>query len=82
VFVLRDAAVATSGNHEQYRVLAGFRTGHLFDARRRRPADGHLSASVVAESGAASDVGSTSAFLLGPSAFAGWPGARAVHFIG
>lgn len=82
VFVLRDAAVATSGNHEQYRLLAGIRVGHLFDARRGRPADGHLSASVEAESGVASDVASTAAFLLGPSGFAGWPGTRAVHFVG
>ena len=82
VFVLRDAAVATSGNHEQYRILAGIRVGHLFDARRGRPADGHRSASVVAASGVESDVASTAAFLLGPSAFTGWPGARAVHFIG
>ena len=82
VFVLRDAAVATSGNYEQYKMLAGIRVGHLFDARRGRPADGHLSASVQAESGVASDVGSTSAFLLGPSAFTGWPGVSATHFIG
>ena len=82
VFVLRDAAVATSGNYEQYRVLAGIRVGHLFDARRGRPSDGHLSASVEAASGVESDVLSTTAFLLGPSAFAGWPGARSVHFIG
>jgi thiamine biosynthesis lipoprotein len=82
VFVLRDAAVATSGNHEQYRLQAGIRIGHLFDARRGRPADGHLSASVVAATGVESDAGSTAAFLLGPSAFAEWPGARSVHFIG
>jgi FAD:protein FMN transferase len=82
VFVLRDAAVATSGNYEQYRMLAGIRVGHLFDARRGRPADGHLSASVQAESGTASDIGSTVSFLLGPSGFTGWPGVSATHFIG
>jgi thiamine biosynthesis lipoprotein len=82
VFVLRDAAVATSGNYEQYRMLAGIRVGHLFDARRGRPADGHLSASVQAATGTASDIGSTTAFLLGPSGFGGWPGVQATHFIG
>ena len=82
VFTLRDAAVATSGNYEQYRMLAGIRVGHLFDARRGRPADGHLSASVQAESGTLSDIGSTASFLLGPSGFAGWPGVTATHFIG
>ncbi len=82
VFVLRDAAVATSGNYEQYRILSGLRVGHLFDARRGRPADGHLSASVQARSGVESDVLSTTAFLLGPDQFRGWPGADLAHFIG
>ena len=82
VFVLRDAAVATSGNCEQYRILSGLRVGHLFDARRGCPADGHLSASVQARTGVDSDVMSTAAFLLGPDAFRDWPGAQHVHFIG
>jgi thiamine biosynthesis lipoprotein len=82
VFVLRDCAVATSGNTEQFRVLSGLRVGHLFDARRGRPADGHLSASVQAPTGVESDVMSTAAFLLGPGGFAGWPRALAVHFVG
>ena len=82
VFVLRDQAVATSGNYEQYRILSGIRVGHLFDARRGRPSDGHLSASVQARTGVDSDVMSTAAFLLGPDAFRGWPGAERVHFIG
>jgi thiamine biosynthesis lipoprotein len=81
-FVLRDAAVATSGNSEQYRMLGHTRIGHLFDARRGLPADGHLSASVVATRGVDSDIGSTVAFLLGPDRFRGWPTARAAHFIG
>jgi thiamine biosynthesis lipoprotein len=82
VFVLRDAAVATSGNYEQYRILSGIRVGHLFDARRGRPADGHLSASVQARTGVESDVMSTAAFLLGPDAFRDWPGVQCLHFIG
>lgn len=82
VFVLRDAAIATSGNTEQFRTLSGVRVGHLFDARRGRPAEGHLLASVQAATGADSDALSTAAFLLGPSAFAGWPGADLVHFVG
>jgi len=82
VFVLRDAAVATSGNYEQYRILSGIRVGHLFDARRGRPADGHLSASVQARTGVESDVMSTAAFLLGPDTFRDWPGVQCLHFIG
>ena len=82
VFVLRDAAVATSGNSEQNHLLGTLRVGHLFDARRGLPADGHLSASVVSGTGVESDLGSTVAFLLGHDRFRGWPGMRDVHFIG
>ena len=84
IFRLRDTAVATSGNTEQYRVLAGVRVGHLFDARSGRPADGHLSASVQARTGVESDYLSTVAFLLGPGRFPGsdWPEALAAHFVG
>ncbi|MBI5837079.1 MAG: FAD:protein FMN transferase [Candidatus Eisenbacteria bacterium] len=81
VFVLRDNAVATSANYEQYRMLGEMRVGHLFDARRGLPADGHLSASVLARTGVESDVMSTSAFLLGPDRFR-WPGALETHFLG
>ncbi|HVP38166.1 MAG TPA: FAD:protein FMN transferase [Candidatus Saccharimonadales bacterium] len=80
-FVLRDAAVATSANYEQYRILGGRRVGHLFDARRGVPADGHLSASVVARTGVESDVMSLPAFLLGPDRFQ-WPGALETCFLG
>ncbi len=82
VFVLRDQAVATSANTEQFRILSGVRVGHLFDARRGRPADGHLSASVQAPTGVLSDVMSTAAFVLGPDAFRGWPDALVTHFVG
>jgi thiamine biosynthesis lipoprotein len=81
-FHLRDAAVATSGNAEQHHRLGGREVGHLFDARRDRPADGPLSASVLAATGTESDVLSTVAFLVGPDRFRGWAGARAAHFIG
>jgi thiamine biosynthesis lipoprotein len=81
-FVLRDAAVGTSGNQEQSHLLGGVRVGHLLDARRGRPASAHLSASVVARLGVDSDEGSTAAFLLGPDGFRGWPGVLGAHFIG
>jgi len=82
VFVLRDAAVATSGNCEQARVLGALRIGHLFDARSGLPSDGHLSSSVMARTGVESDVCSTVSFLLGPDRFRGWPGVLDSHFIG
>jgi thiamine biosynthesis lipoprotein len=82
VFRLRESAVATSGNTEQFTVLAGIRVGHLFDARRGRPSNGHLSASVQARTGVESDYLSTTAFLLGPDRFRGWPEALGAHFVG
>ncbi len=81
-FVLRDMAVATSGNSEQSRLLGHVKVGHIFDARRGRPANGHLSASVVARTGVDSDHHSTTAFLLGPDRFHGFPGVLEAYFIG
>lgn len=82
VFRLRDAAVATSGNYEQWHLLDGIRVGHLLDARHGRPADGHLSASASARTGTEADEMSTVAFLLGPSRMGDWPQATGLHFIG
>lgn len=79
---LRDMAVATSANNEQFRMLGSIRVGHLFNARQGRPADGHLSASVVATTGVHSDMLSTIAFVLGPDKFRAFPGLVESHFIG
>jgi thiamine biosynthesis lipoprotein len=75
VFTLRDAAVATSANTERFRTIAGHRFGHILDAKRGTPADGHVSVSILARTGVESDQMSTAAFLLGPSRFRDWPGA-------
>jgi len=82
VFVLHDTAVATSGNSEQARTLGPIRIGHLFDARLGRPANGHLSATVHAHSGVEADGRSSTAFLIGPDRFRGFPGVIDCHFIG
>ena len=82
VFVLRDAAVATSGNREQNHLVGGVRVGHLLDALRGVPADGPLSVSVVARTATDSDAMSTVAFLLGPDRFRGFAEAREVRFVG
>ncbi len=81
VFSLRDAAVATSANTERFRTIAGHRLGHILDAKRGTPADGHVSVSVLARTAVASDQMSTAAFLLGPSRFRGWPGALDALFL-
>jgi thiamine biosynthesis lipoprotein len=75
VFTLRDASVATSANTDRFRVIAGHRLGHLFDAKRGTPADGHASVTILARSAVEADQMSTAAFLLGPDRFRGWPGA-------
>ena len=82
VFTLRDAAVGTSGNYEQWSTLDGRRVGHLLDARLGRPAAAHVSASVVARTGTASDEGSTRAFLLGAAGLDGLEGVLDTHMIG
>jgi FAD:protein FMN transferase len=81
IFTLRDAAVATSANNERYRTIAGHRLGHILDAKRGVPSDGHVSVSVLARTGVESDQMSTAAFLLGPGRFRGWPGALDALFL-
>lgn len=81
VFTLKDAAVATSANNERFRTIAGHHLGHIFDARRGMPSDGHISVSVQARTGVESDQMSTAAFLLGPDRFRGWPGSLDTLFL-
>lgn len=82
VFHLRDSAVATSGNYEQWSDLDGVRVGHLLDARLGRPAHARLSASVHARTGMDSDEGSSTAFLLGPSGEGALTQKIETHYIG
>ena len=57
---LQNCAISTSGDYEQPR--------HLIDPRSGQAATGTVSASVIAESAAASDAWSTAAFVLGSAA--------------
>ncbi len=61
---LRDAGLGTSGAGEQYFEVEGRRYGHVIDPRTGWPAEGVLSASVVARSAGEADALST-AFLVG-----------------
>lgn len=65
---LKDEAIATSGNYENYVVIDGVRYGHIIDPRTGRPAEGILSVSVVAPTALASDALATGLFVLGPGA--------------
>ena len=62
--LLRNAALGTSGAGQQFVVQDGRRYGHVIDPRTGWPADGILSASVVASDAATADALST-AFLVG-----------------
>lgn len=61
-------SIATSGNSERSRDVAGTRIGHLLDPRTGAPADDFGSVSVWAASAADADVLSTALFVMGPQA--------------
>ena len=63
---LREGAVATSGDYEQFFEADGVRYSHIMDPRTGAPAHGVLQATVVAPTGLQSDALSTALFLLGP----------------
>ena len=62
---LRDRAVGTSGTRTQYFRHKGRRYGHILDPRTGQPAEGVLSATVVAPSGAEADALSTAFYVMG-----------------
>lgn len=63
---LKDKAVATSGDYEQYFTRDNKRYSHIFDPQSGYPADsGVVSVTVVSQEGLAADALSTSIFVLG-----------------
>lgn len=64
--LLRDEAVATSGDYENFVEIDGRRYGHIIDPRDGRPATGVLSVTVVARTAMAADALSTGLFVMGP----------------
>jgi thiamine biosynthesis lipoprotein len=82
VFTLRNSAVATSGNYEQWRTLDGHKVGHLLDGHFGRPANPHLSATIHARTGLASDQNASRAFLVGAASVRGQQDVLDTHFIG
>jgi thiamine biosynthesis lipoprotein len=69
-FFLRDQALGTSGSGTQFFHHRGKRYGHLLDPRTGRPADGVLSATVLAPDAAEADALATAFYVLGPEAAA------------
>ena len=81
-----DAAISTSGNYERYVVIDGRQYTHIINPVTGLPVAGMDSVSVIVPAGqslppgVASDALSTSIFIAGPDAVAGWmkvfPGLR------
>jgi len=65
VLRLRDCALSTSGNEEQFFDYDGRRYSHIIDPRSGWPAEGVTSVSVVAPTGALSDALATGFFVGG-----------------
>ena len=63
---LRDRALGTSASTMQFFRHRGRRYAHILDPHSGRPADGVLSATVVAPSAAVADALSTAFFVMGP----------------
>jgi thiamine biosynthesis lipoprotein len=64
---LVDRALGTSGSGTQFFVERGRRLGHLLDPRTGRPAEGVISATVLAPSAAEADALATALYVLGPA---------------
>lgn len=62
---LRDAALGTSGSAHQFFYHQGRRYSHILDPRTARPAEGMLSTTVIAPTGAQADSLATAFFVMG-----------------
>ena len=65
---MSDCCIATSGDYERYRIIAGKKVGHLMDPRTGQPcggAEGLGGVTVVVRNPTLSDVYSTTAFVGG-----------------
>ncbi len=65
-WVVPPGSVATSGNSERSRMVAGKRLGHILDPRSGYPARDFGSVAVWAPNGLAADALSTALYVLGP----------------
>ena len=65
--LLRDAAVSTSGDAEQWVEIGGVRYSHIIDARTGAALTGRRSVTVIAPAGTLSDGLATAVSVLGPA---------------
>jgi FAD:protein FMN transferase len=62
---VENEAVATSGGYEKFRVFDGRKVPHILDPRTGHPAQGTISATIVAPTTMQADALSTATFVLG-----------------
>lgn len=65
---LKNEAISTSGNYEQFFEVDGVRYSHIFDPRTGRPTQGVISVSVISPSAEDTDALSTAFFVMGREA--------------
>jgi thiamine biosynthesis lipoprotein len=65
--VLRNQALSTSGSGTQFFIQQGKRYGHVLDPRTGWPAEGVLSATVIAPTATEAEALSTACYVLGPT---------------
>ena len=63
---LQNKALGTSGSGTQFFIEKGQKIGHILDPRTGQPANGVLSATVLADTAAEADALATAAYILGP----------------
>jgi len=63
---LADRALGTSGSGTQFFIDRGRRLGHILDPRSGEPAEGVISATVLAGSAGEADALATALYVLGP----------------
>lgn len=71
-FALENRAVATSGDYQKYFVRDGVRYHHILNPDTGRPAEGVVSATVIAETAMDADALATAVFVLGPEKGIEW----------
>jgi thiamine biosynthesis lipoprotein len=66
--LLRDRAVSTSGDYEQFGMVKGHRYSHILDPRTGQPIEGMTSVTVIAHDSTTADAYATAFSVLGPEA--------------
>ena len=66
--LVRDRAVATSGDYEQFVVIDGRRCSHILDPRTGRPVEHMTSVTAIAPDATAADAYATACSVFGPEA--------------